>query len=518
MNKISILNVNDEEAALYAATQILRTAGYDVWEASTGAEALARVKDNPDIVLLDIQLPDIDGLEVCRQIKADPDTSTIIVVHLTANMLKSSDKARALEGGADGYLRSPVTQAELVATIGAFVRIRQAEATQRFLAASSAAMASSLELPPLLETLAKVTVPFLGDRCLVHQLEPHGPVRLAAASPAEAGDRRDRPLGARHDALAIAEKVIRSRTSLLQPCADDEPCFVTVPIVVRDQPFGALTVVSTSAQRRYTRKDVAVVEDLAHRAAASIDNARLYEQAQDAIRTRENLLAIVSHDLKNPLANITLANESNERRVNEDPERFGTFRKEIEIIRRGAARMNRLITDLLDLATVDAGQLSMEVQPVDLATLVQEIAELQLPIAQAKGVALRSEIAGGLPPVLCDKGRILQVLGNLLGNAIKFTEKGGTIELRLQRRGLFAETSVIDDGAGIERAHLGRIFERFWQASRATREGSGLGLSIAKSIVEAHRGRIWAESTLGSGSTFSFTLPFAPAATSERDQ
>jgi signal transduction histidine kinase/CheY-like chemotaxis protein len=529
-DKVVILNVNDNEAQRYTVTQILRNAGYEVWEASTGGQALELAANGPDIVVLDIRLPDISGLEVCRRIKADPRTASMTVIHLSATFVKGEDKARGLEGGADGYLTSPVGQAELLATVHAFVRIRQTEATQRFLASATAAMTSTLEVEKALHSLARLAVPFLGEWCIVHRLHDDGSLEVTALVHSNEEDVYSKDVAEQlrqnpelvDDVARVIRATATAQTESGAPVRIDEgaepsllmralgaSAHLCVPLVARGRTLGTLTLVAIESGRTYGPRERSVAEELAQRAAVCVDNARLYEEAQRALTTRENLLAIVSHDLKNPLGAISLANTLITRRLGQD-ESLAPYLKHTEVIRKSAERMDRLIHDLLDLASIDAGRLAMERQPTELAPLVQEASDAQAPFAQAKGVRLAVKVDAELPRVHCDSERIQQVLGNLLTNALKFTPEGGSITIDVVRRYKMAEVSVIDTGSGIKAEHLAQLFERFWQASKSNRVGVGLGLSIVKGIVEAHGGEIGVRSVVGTGSTFVFTLPFAP--------
>jgi len=211
-------------------------------------------------------------------------------------------------------------------------------------------------------------------------------------------------------------------------------------------------------------------------------------------RLSGELLAIVSHDLRTPLSTIALGTT-----LLEDASQGQEDRTQvIEIIKRAADRMERLIKDLQEMGRLDAGRtLRVDARSVDLATLLREACE-----------ALHIQAA---PPIAvsADPDRICQVLGNLIGNAIKFTPRGGRIVLAARREGREVRVSVTDQGPGIPEADLPRVFEPYWQAQGTARLGAGIGLKIAKGLVEAHGGRIWVESKMGEGTTFSFTLPVA---------
>jgi signal transduction histidine kinase len=239
--------------------------------------------------------------------------------------------------------------------------------------------------------------------------------------------------------------------------------------------------------------------------ASAIDNANLYRQALRATRTRDEVLAIVSHDLRNPLHAITLGAGQLLKQVGDDPSRH--FEKRlIEGVVRAATRTKTLIQDLLDVSCVEAGELVVSPESCPVAELIQEAMAENLPMAAERSQSLTWTVAPGIAAVQADRKRILQVLGNLLSNAVKFTPAGGRIALRVTRHGDRVWFAVSDTGPGIPVADQAHIFDRFWQARHARRAGAGLGLSIARGIVAAHGGRLWVESTPGEGSTFLFDL------------
>jgi two-component system, sensor histidine kinase and response regulator len=227
---------------------------------------------------------------------------------------------------------------------------------------------------------------------------------------------------------------------------------------------------------------------------------QLKQKAEAATRARDDVLATVSHDLKNPLGTIyTSAALLLDMEMSDDAQR-----RQIDIIRRTAQRMDRLILDLLDVSRMEAGRFSVEPRPESGRSILLEVRDLYDSMAAAKGVTLECEVPDEDIPVHADRHRILQVLSNLLGNALKFTPDNGRITVKLERHDREARFVVADTGVGIPQEDLPRIFDRFWHAGDSG--GSGLGLAIAQGIVLAHDGQISAESS-GHGSTFSFTLP-----------
>lgn len=230
------------------------------------------------------------------------------------------------------------------------------------------------------------------------------------------------------------------------------------------------------------------------------------EEAERAARLRDDVLAVVSHDLRNPL-NVVLTSTSFllEFGASQPPRAS----QQLELIRRSATQMNRLIQDLLEISVIEAGRLSVESRPEPVDALLEEACVMFAHAAGEGGVELACEPPGAAVHVRADRQRVNQVLGNLIGNALKFTPRGGRIVIRAQREGDFVRFAVSDTGAGIGADELPHVFERFWQARQSRQGGAGLGLAISRGIVEAHGGRIHAESTVGVGSTFGFTLPVA---------
>ena len=226
-----------------------------------------------------------------------------------------------------------------------------------------------------------------------------------------------------------------------------------------------------------------------------------------SLRARDEVLGIVAHDLRNPLNVIAAAASSLHQRL---PDLLS--RRPVERIMRAAQRAEHLIRDLLDISAIESGQFSIEKRQLDTANIILAAIDSQQGLAASSSVILASDLSPGLPAIDADEERILEVLENLVGNAIKFTMAGGTTTVGASAKGAELLVWVKDNGPGIPAQQLPHLFDRFWQGSRGDRRGAGLGLTICRAIVEAHGGRIWAESQLGEGTTVYFTLPKREAA------
>ena len=239
------------------------------------------------------------------------------------------------------------------------------------------------------------------------------------------------------------------------------------------------------------------------------DETVSHELTKGALVTRDQYLSIVSHDLQNPLVAISIGAHLMRRGLSQNAIDTVSLLKNLEIIEQSAAGMDRMISDLLDVERMASDKLILKPERVDVRALLQECVDLFAPVVSSKSFSMTLHICP--EPIFADldHDRILQVLSNLIGNSLKFTPNGGTIELSARKQKSQVEISVIDNGRGIPEQAKAHIFERFSQLKMNDRRGLGLGLFIAKWIVDAHKGRIWVTSDVGKGSTVSFTLPLS---------
>jgi signal transduction histidine kinase len=254
--------------------------------------------------------------------------------------------------------------------------------------------------------------------------------------------------------------------------------------------------------------DVPLAEDLARRASLGVENARLRWLLRELTRSREEMLSIVSHDVRNPLG-VVLTGSALLLRGSLPPDKGDRARRQVEAIQRAGHRINALIRDLLDFASIEGGELSLTARPHDVGGLLSEALDALRSTAAIKSQELVGGRLAHAMTVCCDRDRIVQVLANVVSNSMKFGPTGGHIRVDVAAEGPVVRFTVTDDGPGMDAEELTNLFDRSWQAQRKNRDGVGLGLAIVRGIVEAHGGRVWAESAVGEGTRVHFTLASA---------
>ena len=410
---------------------------------------------------------------------------------------------------------------------------KRAEEDERFLSAASAELGRSLDLEEALRVAVDLPVPRLADACLIDlRVGEDGFRRLAST-------RQRSDLGPALSALAAAPlttdspspiiDVIRRGRAELVPAVDDgwlegneelglvpewqrlgARTLLIVPLASASQTLGALTLIGVN-DRSFGEDERALADKYTAIAAGALANATAYAIARRATRARDEVLSDVSHDLRNPISAIAMCARALQDAAPADE----VARNELLVtIRESTEWINRLIQDLLDVAVIESGKLSLQLREQDPAPLALQARHMFEVEAMGHDIQLDAKIATNLPLLSADGARIVQAMGNLLRNAIKFTPNGGRITIGVDARDGHVEFSVSDSGPGIPLENQPRLFDRYWQSSNGARaRGTGLGLSIAKGIVDAHGGDIWVRSTPGEGSTFTFAIPAASAPT-----
>ena len=404
---------------------------------------------------------------------------------------------------------------------------RRIEEDERFLAAAATEMARSLDYVTVLQTIADLAATRLGDAAMLDVIESDGSIRRVAGASAPGrklllGEIAKEGLGWESPSPVI-DAIRRGTSELVTGIEDDwieaheelglvqawrtlgAHSQLIVPLIAAGRPLGALSIYLVDQKRSFTPDHRALVEKFALPVALSLINASLFTSAQRANIARDEVLGVVSHDLRNPLSAIAMC----VRALNDMPPGNDAARAELRAtIAQAVETMNRLIQDLVDVASIERGQLSLERGPASPGRILDRAMQMFKVEAEAHGITLTRDVGPGVPEINADEARIVQVLTNLIRNAVKFTPDGGRITLRAELQEGFVRISVTDTGIGIDPSLHQRIFDRYWHASAgARRRGTGLGLSIAKGIVEAHGGKITVESEPGAGSTFAFTLP-----------
>lgn len=405
---------------------------------------------------------------------------------------------------------------------------RRAQENERFLADTSARLSASLGFEETLQTIAECATPALADLCLVDVIDGAHFVRRAAVA-------SNGTVGAAAKALAeqvltwdspfpVVDVMRRGKAEMISDVNDswleaheEDPKLLlqwrqlrvrsifVVPLAVGERSTGAITLLELDSRSPHASDVRDVAEKFASHASLALENARLYREARRATEGRDQVLGVVSHDLRNPLSAIAMCASA----LREDTNIGDTERENLlTTIVESTEWMNRLIQDLLDVASIEAGRLSLERARESAQSLVSRAIRMFEVEATQHRVALVEQLPSDLPMLAIDGSRIVQVLGNLLRNALKFTPDGGRIVVGAESRAGAVVFFVRDNGPGIPLADQPRVFDRYWHSRRtANKRGTGLGLSIAKGIVEAHGGRLWLESTPGQGATFYFSIP-----------
>jgi signal transduction histidine kinase/CheY-like chemotaxis protein len=516
-----ILIVEDEHLVALDIQRGLERMGHRVTVAYTGehAQELAATC-RFDLVLMDIKLDgSVDGIDAATHIR---DSCDVPVIYLTA-YADNATLARARATEPYGYVLKPFQEKELRAVIDMALQRAasdrhhwQQERLQRFLANASARLAASLDYRAVTADATDLLVPGYADWAIVHLDERDDAVPAFTHShPARVLPETTNGVGhVIHGVMRTgrstgvfdvrgAEQIrsafgVQHVGALTKLGARSSIC---MPIRARGETLGALALVCGSLRPRYTETDVLWAEDFCHRLGMALDNALLYRKAERAIYMRDDVLAIVSHDLRSPLGTILMQAEL----LSDRPD-LGKVGMQIA---RSAQLMNRLIGDLLDASAINAGKLTLDCHVHSINDIVLEAVDMFRSQAEAGGIEMH--VTAPQPPAhaLCDSDRIVQVLSNLIGNALKVTPRGGHVYVSAVRVHDRIQLEVRDTGRGIAPEQVPHLFDRFWRA-KAQRYGAGLGLFIARGIIASHDSRLELETAVGKGSRFYFSLREVP--------
>ncbi len=449
-----------------------------------------------------------------------------------------TERAERIVEGLAAHAAVSIDNARLVeSTQRARERAEAAEHRSAFLAQASAILASSLDYETTLASVSRLVVPEVADWCAVHVIEKDGtihPLAIAHVDPSKVEMARELqrryPLDPKEQRGVT--KVIRTGQPelysdipdelIVAAARDDEQLSLlrglgmksamAVPMVVQGRTLGAISFIAAESGRRYGAEDLSLAEDLAHRAALAVDNARLYQDAQEANRVKDEFLATLSHELRTPL---TAVIGWTQLLTSGQLDEAATARA-LQTIQRNARAQSQIIEDILDVSRIISGKLRLDPRPVEIVPVIEAAMDAVRPAASAKAIQLQPAFDPEVNLVPCDPHRMQQVIWNLLSNAVKFTPPGGRVSIQLGRAGADAQVRVSDTGPGISPEFLPYVFDRFRQADGSTTRthgGLGLGLAIVRHLVELHGGTVQAESAgTGHGATFTVNLPLSQKA------
>jgi PAS domain S-box-containing protein len=481
-----ILVVDDNPASLYSTSRILRSGGFEVIEATTGTDALAAAEQDVALIVLDINLPDIDGLEVCRRLRARSHTAFLPIVHLTATFVAHDDHQHGLSAGGDSYLTHPVDPPVLIATVRALLFARQADIVRR---TTDARFRTVFEL-------ASSGIALLDTDLVYRDVNPEF-CRIA-------GRKRSDIVGKGCiDIIAPAHHEM-CRT-LHVALADGGRWEGSMPVL---RPDGSVADVEWRivAENGHGAR-IAIATNVTDRERLLASERAARTEAERSNQIKDEFLATLSHELRNPL-NAMLGWATVLRRKNVTP---AMLAQGLDAIERNSRVQSHLIEDLLDFAGIRFGKMRIEVDAIPPSRAVEAAVEVVSSQAKIKGVQIAAQIDDREAYVMADDSRLQQIVWNLLTNAIKFTPAGGRIDVRGRRDGEQYEIAVSDSGSGISPEFLPQIFERFSQQESGAGKsfaGLGIGLTIVKHLVDIHHGTIEVASEgVGKGATFRVRLP-----------
>ena len=525
MSQTRILIVDDEPSVRNMCVRALALEGYDTVGVSSGAAAVTRVRAEPfDLFITDLKMPGVDGLELCRVVQGLAPEMPMIVMTGYGTM---ESAIQALRLGVSEFILKPFRPDELNAVVTRALDRRRMEIENVRLKALipildlSRVFISSVDPTNILKHVVRIARNELGaDRVSLMLLTPDGKLAIRAAEglPEQA---LSQPHQNAHD--GVAGLVLSSREPMvLQGDLEADPRFrsrpqrasvssaISLPLVHKDQTLGVLNVSRTHGGTRFTEADVELLSVLASQAAIAIENARLFQEIQDAYQRlaeldhlKSEFISIASHELRAPLA-ILLAYASIV-----EAEISGPSRDHLAQIVESAMQLKSIIDEMVSLRRIDASETQINIADVDAAAIVTAVVDESAPLARRKALELVVDMPDDLGSVRADASVARLILSSLLANAIKFTPEGGSIRVSARVGGDQIVIAVSDTGVGIPAEQLGRIFERFYQVEDSLRRehgGIGLGLAIAKEMADLIDGRIRVESKVGKGSTFYLDL------------
>jgi signal transduction histidine kinase/PleD family two-component response regulator len=548
---VNILVVDDVPEKILAIEATLTDLGQNVVKASSGREALrCLLKDDFAVILLDVNMPEMDGFETAALIRERKRSEHTPIIFITAY----NDEGQIAKGyslGAVDFISTPIEAEVLRTKVGVFVDLYQKTETIRqqaahrvqlareqaarqvaekamrrsaLLAEASRLLSRSLDFNATLASLHRAVVPSLADVCQLMLYDTNRELWFAPLIKEKiAGENGPSKSSARIEQVspklssAVREAIESGHAqSIPAEFVANAPdlggrknwsSLIISPLVARDVPLGALICGLQGARRRFEPADIALIENLASRAATAIDNAQLYQTIREGERRKDEFLAMLGHELRNPLAAISNAGELTKLLNPEEP----TFHESLEIIRQQASLMKRLVDDLLDVSRITSGRVQLQKSIINAGETLARVAESNGPLFTSRGHKLHLSIPHSPVLVKADPCRLEQILSNLLVNAAKYTDPGGEIWFGVAREGNDVIFRVRDTGIGIGPDLLPNVFDLFAQANRSLHRaegGLGIGLTIVRGLTELHGGRVNVISEgFGRGAEFIVYLP-----------
>jgi signal transduction histidine kinase len=536
-NRTTILVVDDIPGQRLAIEAALAELGEHIVAVGSGSEALRfLLESDAAVILLDVNMPDMDGFETALLIRQRPRTGHTPIIFLTANTDEMA-AARAYSLGAVDYIFNPFPPDVLRAKVRVFVELskmhertkRQAEQAfalsreqvaraaaeeesrrLRVLAEASGILSRSLDTGALIGDLLALFVPLMADLAAIMLLDDGGGRAETSWLDAAATGRvsRDPISGSAELEGALHRVTAGGKAERLMSGAELNG--VILPLVARGRTFGAMALTFTRSARLYGEPDLDLVRDIAGRAAIALDNSRLYQEIHARDRQKDEFLAMLSHELRNPLGAITTAAHLLDMVGAADDQ----ARRARDVIRRQTGHLSRIVDDLLDVARLTAGQLALARAPINLGDVVERAIET----LRVSGRLDHHRVTVNVQPltVEADFARMEQVVANLLVNAVKYTDRGGRIDVQVYGNHDEAVVRVSDTGIGISAEMLPRLFDLFTQGRQAldrAQGGLGIGLTLVRRLVALHGGRVEAASDgPGRGSAFTVRLPCVSSA------
>jgi signal transduction histidine kinase/DNA-binding response OmpR family regulator len=550
--RTNILIVDDRADKRIVFSTVLDGLGQNVITAGSGEEALRWLLDNEcAVILLDVNMPGMDGLETAELIRSRRRSAHTPIIFITA-FADEMHTARGYSLGAVDYILSPVVPNVLRSKVMAFVQLHRlnaelarradervaltreqmarsaAEESQRratFLAEASQVMASSLDVDTILDGAARLVVPYLADYSLIVLADENGASRARKSSSVAIWERHigknfaafDEMLGQALDrVIASGQRFSHEGLTGIGAAPTETGSFAAgelhaLPLITRGQARGALILGLGPSARRLSGPDLALAESLAGRAASALDNCLLYEEIQNADRRKNEFLATLSHELRNPLAPLRSALHMLQG-GKVDHDKSMTM---LELMERQVGQIVHLVEDLLDVSRITRGAIELRREPLEIATEIRHALESCASALEACKHTVAVKFPSEPLHVVADRIRLQQILENLILNAAKYTDAGGRIEVSAESDLHGVAIRVRDNGIGIAREKLARVWDLFVQVDESpdrVRNGLGIGLALVRDLVKRHGGTVEAASEgLGMGSVFTVRLPRAVA-------